>query len=92
MLFQVNKTYLSCDFRTAQANKEVDQGYDKPVVIRYYGDTKREILLKYRKSPGKLTPPLTNKVIKPKIPSIVDERNDGKKLMQAQHIDGSTVV
>lgn len=82
--------FFSC--RTAQANKEVEQGYDKPVIVRYYGDTKKETLLKYRKSPNKLLPNQGNKVFKPKVPSIIDERNEGKKLMQASHIDGSTVI
>jgi hypothetical protein len=61
------------------------------VIVRYYGDAKKETLLKYRKSP-KMTPIQGNKPNKPKVPSIIDEKNEGKKLMQTSHIDGSTVI
>ncbi|XP_052285555.1 uncharacterized protein LOC127881598 isoform X2 [Dreissena polymorpha] len=75
-----------------QKAKEVDQGNDKPVFVRYYGDTKKETLLKYRKSPVKSSVNPISRGGKPKIPSISDERNEGRKLMQAQHNDGTTVV
>ncbi|KAL4226564.1 hypothetical protein ACF0H5_014549 [Mactra antiquata] len=77
---------------TNQATKDLDQGHDKPVVVRYYGDTKRETLLKYRKSPSKMCQSPVFRGGKPKVPTIIDERNEGKKLMQAQHIDGTTVI
>lgn len=79
-------------FRSNQATKDTDQGYDKPVIVRHYGDTKRETLLKYRKSPNKMCQSAVHRGGKPKVPSIIDERNEGKKLMQASHIDGTTVV
>ncbi|WAR25904.1 CC020-like protein [Mya arenaria] len=77
---------------TEQTTKEVEQGHDKPVVLRYYGDAKKETLLKYRKSPSKSGQSIVHRGGKPKIPTIVDERNEGKKLMHAQHIDGSAVL
>ena len=85
--------FILC-FRAEQKQKELDQGYDKPVVVRYYGDTKKETLLKYRKSPVKSSqaPSPVYKGGKPRIPSIIDERNEGKKLMEASHIDGSSVI
>ncbi|XP_053377067.1 uncharacterized protein LOC123530542 isoform X4 [Mercenaria mercenaria] len=88
----VQRLQESLKSMTAQATKELDQGFDKPVIVRYYGDAKRETLLKYRKSPNKMSPIPGNKPYKPKIPSISDEKNEGKKLMQASHIDGSTVI
>lgn len=70
----------------------MEQGYDKPVIVRYYGDAKRETLLKYRKSPNKMSPSVVIRAGKPRIPSITDEKNEGKKLMQVSHVDGSTVL
>lgn len=79
-------------FRASENQKDIDQGFDKPAVVRYYGDTKKETLLKYRKSPSKLSANPVYRGGKPKIPSIIDERNEGRKLMQASHVDGTSVV
>lgn len=79
-------------FSAALRQKEIELGYDKAVVVRYYGDTRKETILKFRKSPLKSTPSTVHKGGKPHIPSITDERNEGKKLMQASHIDGSTII
>lgn len=70
----------------------MDQGFDKPVVVRYYGDTKKETLLKYRKSPTKCSANPVYRGGKPRIPSIIDERNEGRRPMQASHIDGTSVI
>ncbi|XP_078341968.1 uncharacterized protein LOC111107827 isoform X2 [Crassostrea virginica] len=69
-----------------------DRGHDKEVLVRYYGDYKKEVLLKYRKTPAK---PQINPIFKtgkPKIPPLHEERNQGKKLLQATHQDGTSVV
>ena len=83
---------FSVFFRAAIRQREIDQGYDKPAVVRYYGDTRKETVLKFRKSPLISTPSNVHKGGMPRIPTISDERNEGKKLMQASHIDGSTVI
>nr|KAG5697458.1 hypothetical protein BaRGS_029349 [Batillaria attramentaria] len=36
-----------------QKAQEKEMGYDQPVQVRYYGDSRKETLLKYRKSPVK---------------------------------------
>lgn len=76
---------------TDQKTQEKEMGYDQPVQVRYYGDTRKETLLKYRKSPVK---PSVNPAIKggkPKIPSMYDDNNEGKQLMLTSHLDGTTV-
>ncbi|KAK6175783.1 hypothetical protein SNE40_014175 [Patella caerulea] len=69
-----------------------EQGYDKPVQVRYYGDSRMETLIKYRKSPVKqeLNPALHGQ--KPCIPSLLDDKNEDKKLMLSGHSDGTIVV
>jgi hypothetical protein len=37
---------------------DLDEGKDKPVVVRYYGDAKKEAINKYRKSPVKIESPV----------------------------------
>ncbi|XP_055999633.1 uncharacterized protein LOC125656907 isoform X4 [Ostrea edulis] len=72
--------------------EDSDKGHDKEVLVRYYGDYKKEVLLKYRKTPVK---PQINPIFKtgkPKIPPLHEERNQGKKLLQATHQDGTSVV
>ena len=75
-----------------QKAQEKDMGYDQPVQVRYYGDTRKETLLKYRKSPIKPTVNPTTKGGKPKIPSMYDDQNEGKQLMLTGHLDGTTVA
>ena len=75
-----------------QKAQEKVMGYDQPVQVRYYGDTRKETLLKYRKSPIK---PTINPAIrggKPRIPSMYDDQNEGKQLMLTGHLDGTTVA
>ncbi|KAL3852029.1 hypothetical protein ACJMK2_015718 [Sinanodonta woodiana] len=72
--------------------KEEEKGFNQTVVFRYYGDTRKETLLKYRKSPVKQTPTPITKVVKPSIPILDDEKNEGKTLVQTTHLDGTTVV
>lgn len=69
-----------------------DRGHDKEVLVRYYGDYKKEVLLKYRKTPVKPQINSLFKTGKPRIPPLHEERNQGKKLLQATHQDGTSVV
>lgn len=69
-----------------------DRGHDKEVLVRYYGDYKKEVLLKYRKTPAKPQINSLFKTGKPRIPPLHEERNQGKKLLQATHQDGTSVV
>ncbi|KAK7484126.1 hypothetical protein BaRGS_00024615 [Batillaria attramentaria] len=74
-----------------QKAQEKEMGYDQPVQVRYYGDSRKETLLKYRKSPVK---PSINPAVKggkPKIPNMYDDNNEGKQLMLTSHLDGTTV-
>ncbi|XP_048257382.1 uncharacterized protein LOC124136360 isoform X1 [Haliotis rufescens] len=75
-----------------QYAQEIEIGFDKPAQVRYYGDTRKETLLKYRKSPVK---PSINPAVrgqKPRIPHMYDDRNEGKQLMLTSHVDGTTVA
>jgi hypothetical protein len=83
--------FLSSDSEDQKA-QEKDMGYDQPVQVRYYGDTRKEALLKYRKSPVKQQVSPVSKGGKPKIPSIYDDRDEGKQLMVSGHLDGTTVA
>lgn len=67
-------------------------GYDKDVHVRFYGDAKKEAMLKYRRSPVKTSVNPIYKGGKPRIPPVFDERHEGKELLQATHQDGSSVV
>lgn len=71
---------------------DTDRGHDKEVLVRYYGDYKKEVLLKYRKTPVKPQINSLFKTGKPRIPPLHEERNQGKKLLQATHQDGTSVV
>ncbi|XP_076447540.1 uncharacterized protein LOC143284598 isoform X2 [Babylonia areolata] len=75
-----------------QKAQEKEMGYDQAVQVRYYGDTRKETLLKYRKSPVKATASTVAKGGKPKIPSMYDDQNEGKQLMLAGHLDGTAVA
>ncbi|XP_071170308.1 uncharacterized protein LOC143062443 isoform X4 [Mytilus galloprovincialis] len=75
-----------------QQQDDLDEGKDKPVVVRYYGDHKKEVLLKYRKSPVKTDSPVLGKSGKIRIPIIGDDRNEGKQLIQATVHDGTSFV
>ena len=75
-----------------QKAQEKVMGYDQSVQVRYYGDTRKETLLKYRKSPVKPTVSPATRGGKPKIPSMYDDQNEGKQLMLTGHLDGTTVV
>lgn len=79
-------------FRKQQQQDDLDEGKDKPVVVRYYGDHKKEVLLKYRKSPVKTDSPVLGKSGKIRIPIIGDDRNEGKQLIQATVHDGTSFV
>lgn len=74
-----------------QQQDDLDEGKDKPVVVRYYGDAKKEAMNKYRKSPVKIESPV-GKGGKIRIPNIGDDRNEGKQLMQATIHDGTSFV
>lgn len=79
-------------FRETEQKDDSDRGHDKEVLVRYYGDYKKEVLLKYRKTPAKPQINSLFKTGKPKIPPLHEERNQGKKLLQATHQDGTSVV
>ncbi|KAL8576950.1 hypothetical protein ACOMHN_024226 [Nucella lapillus] len=64
-----------------QKAQEKEMGYDQSVQVRYYGDTRKETLLKYRKSPVKPSANSVAKGGKPHIPSMYDDQNEGKQLM-----------
>ncbi|XP_033746342.1 uncharacterized protein LOC117331622 isoform X7 [Pecten maximus] len=72
--------------------RDIENGYDREVQVRYYGDAKKEAMLKYRRSPLKTTVKPIYKGGKPRIPPVFDERHEGKDLLQATHQDGSSVV
>ncbi|XP_059152679.1 uncharacterized protein LOC131938590 isoform X2 [Physella acuta] len=71
---------------------EAQMGFTLPVVVRYYGDTHKETLLKYRKPPVKAGLNNSFKEGKPQIPNVYDEKNQGKQLMLTTHPDGTTVA
>ncbi|XP_021368106.1 uncharacterized protein LOC110459911 isoform X3 [Mizuhopecten yessoensis] len=75
-----------------QRIKDIDNGYDREVQVRFYGDAKKEAMLKYRRSPLKTAVKPIYKGGKPRIPPVFDERHEGKDLLQATHLDGSSVV
>lgn len=90
-MLYINELGFFSDRETDQ-KEDSDKGHDKEVLVRYYGDYKKEVLLKYRKNPVK---PQINPIFKtgkPKIPPLHEERNQGKKLLQATHQDGTSVV
>ncbi|XP_069141921.1 uncharacterized protein [Argopecten irradians] len=72
--------------------RDIENGYDREVQVRYYGDAKKEAMLKYRRSPMKTAVKPIYKGGKPRIPPVFDERHEGKDLLQATHQDGSSVV
>ncbi|XP_005107667.1 uncharacterized protein LOC101861687 isoform X2 [Aplysia californica] len=78
-----------------QRTHEIEMGYNNPVVVRYYGDTRKETLLKYRKSPVRTSQNASMnsmKGLKPRIPHMYDDSNEGKQLMKTCHIDGTMVA
>lgn len=78
--------------RKEQKAKEAYLGHNQDVVVRYYGDTHKETVLKYRKSPVKTSPPVLIKNGKPRIPRLFNENNEGRQIMLSTHPDGTTVV
>ncbi|GFR69725.1 glutamate-rich protein 6 [Elysia marginata] len=75
-----------------QKAHEAEMGFNTPPVVRYYGDARRETLLKYRKSPTRTSPNHSFKEGKPRIPNMYDDHNEGRQLMTTTHIDGTTVA
>ncbi|ESP04590.1 hypothetical protein LOTGIDRAFT_170681 [Lottia gigantea] len=83
---------LQKSLKTMATQKEKDVVQDKPVQVRYYGDTRLETLIKYRRSPVK---PEVSPAIhggSPRIPKINDDKYEGKNLMLSGHSDGTSVV
>ncbi|XP_056430286.1 uncharacterized protein C3orf20 homolog [Hyla sarda] len=76
-----------------QINKELsllnEKGFCKPVILRYYETTKKDLIIKKRKHIKPSLPVLTNG--KPHIPDIIRENSSLRKLHYSL-IDGSTLV
>ncbi|GFO23230.1 glutamate-rich protein 6, partial [Plakobranchus ocellatus] len=75
-----------------QKTHEAEMGFTTPPVVRYYGDARRETLLKYRKSPTRTSPNTSLREGKPRIPNMYDDHNEGRQLMMTTHIDGTTIA
>ncbi|KAL5013330.1 hypothetical protein ScPMuIL_007600 [Solemya velum] len=71
-----------------QKTQDINQGYDKEVVLRYYADAKKD---KIKKQPPDKDLPV-HKGGKPKFPSMHHDHTEGRKLSLVTHIDGSTVA
>ncbi|CAL1534535.1 unnamed protein product [Lymnaea stagnalis] len=71
---------------------ELQIGYSTIPSVRYYGDTRKEALLKYRKSPVKTSSNNPMREGKPRIPLVFDDDNEGRQSMLTTHPDGTTVA
>ena len=85
-------------YRKEQENADKEIGHDKPVVLRYYGDSRREIMQKYGGVHSqrplvhmKSAPQLKEKLSLMEIPS-TEHNDNGKKLFMTTVADGSTIV
>ena len=76
--------------------EEHEQGCDRPITLRYYGDSRKEQLDKYKRSMS-CGGTYTNrsgpvwKGEKPRIPTL-EQRTKGKTVFMATTSDGSTTV
>ncbi|CAG5121479.1 unnamed protein product [Candidula unifasciata] len=71
---------------------EAEMGLNSPVIVRYYGDSHRETLLKYRKPFVKSSSNSSIKDGKPCIPNMSDDVTESRNLFMASHMDGTTVA
>lgn len=79
--------------RQEQLTQELELGFDKSPVSRYYGDAQKEAVLKYRKIAPRHSANSVHRGQKPMIPAFFgDERNEGRHLALATVTDGSCVV
>ncbi|XP_035677492.1 uncharacterized protein LOC118416483 isoform X3 [Branchiostoma floridae] len=83
---------LSIKVSTEQHEKALELGHDKPLVIRYYGDTKREAMLKYKKQPPPSQKPGARVMSPPKIPRMDSPVEQGRLKLMRQLPDGSCSV
>ena len=87
--------HLSYICRKEQEKNDAEIGHDKPVVVRYYGDSKREIKQKYsihaQRPLVRSTPQLKEKLSRMEVPE-TDMNDEGKKLFMTTVADGSTIV
>ena len=92
MLFCLNLSYIS---RKEQEKNDAEIGHDKPVVVRYYGDSKRGVMQKYgmhaQRPLVRSAPQLKEKLSRMEIPA-TDMNDEGKKLFMTTVADGSTIV
>lgn len=77
--------------------EEHEQGYDRPITLRYYGDSRKEQLDKYKRSMSSGANVITNRSApvwkgeKPRIPAM-EQKQKGKTVFLATTSDGSTTV
>ncbi|CAH1265484.1 C3orf20 [Branchiostoma lanceolatum] len=83
---------LSIKISTEQHEKALELGHDKPLVIRFYGDTKREAMLKYKKQPPPSQKPGARVMSPPKIPRMDSPVEQGRLKLMRQLPDGSCSV
>ncbi|KAH9503808.1 hypothetical protein Btru_066692 [Bulinus truncatus] len=88
----VQRLHLQLKLIKEQKAHETHIGHNTTVAVRYYGDTHKETVLKYRKSPMKVSSFILVKNGKPRIPRLLDDQNEGKQLMLTTHPDGTTIV
>ncbi|KAI8508215.1 hypothetical protein Bbelb_144550 [Branchiostoma belcheri] len=83
---------FSIKISTEQHEKALALGHDKPLIIRYYGDTKREAMLKYKKQPPPSQKPGARVMSPPKIPRMDSPVEQGRLKLMRQLPDGSCSV
>ena len=86
---------MYCIYYSKEDRKEDGKkGFDKDFVpcVRYYGDSKKEAMLKYRKKSPVKTSSSVARGGKPNVPPVFDERMEGKHLLQTIHTDGTSCV
>lgn len=79
-------------YRKEQRTHEAEMGLNSPVIVRHYGDSHRETLLKYRKPFVKASSNSSLKDGIPCIPNLSEDVTEGRNLFLASHMDGTTVA
>ena len=68
-----------------------EHGHDKPVVVRYYGDSRRDAMLRRNVSSGKVSAHLLRGQ-KPDIPELPETKLPDKRIFMTTVSDGSTTI